>query len=128
MAEMPPPAAVPPRPKIRRKLEPGLPSSAVREKIREAERLMEAGEREMAFYLLELKTRKLYQDFNCKDFPEFVRKHTGLGQRKAGDLVRAGRALETLPALDLAFARGDVYWSSIRAAGAVATPPADEAR
>ena len=70
----------------KRKLLRNLRAPALFTKIRDAERRMEAGERELGFYLLDLKRRKLYKDGTCKSFNEFVLRRTGLTTRKAGDL------------------------------------------
>ena len=58
---------------------------------------MEAGERELAFYLLDLKRRSLYRDATCTSFVNFINLKTGLSPKKATDLVRVARALELLP-------------------------------
>ena len=121
------PPTTPPQPRIRRKLIPNLPAADVHRKILEAERLAEAGEREQAFYLDDFKTRRLFQGYSCRSFSEYIRKRTGIGTRKAQDLARVGRKLLKLPALDLAFARGEVYWSAVRAAVTVAEPDTDAA-
>jgi len=103
-----------PRPH-RRVLQRNLTSSAVFERIKKAERLKEVGERELGFYLLEIKRRKLYTRFGCSSFSQFVKLKTGQKQKKARELVRVARALEGLPLLDEAFSRGDVYWGAVRA-------------
>ena len=106
----------------RRRLVRNLPSSTLFSKIREAERRMEAGEREMGFYLLDLKRRHLYRDARCSSFRKFVKTRTGLSVKKAADLVRVAKALELLPLMDAAFSRGELYWSAVRAMTSVATP------
>ncbi len=111
-----------PSPPEKRRLERNLRGQTVYLRIREAERHMEAGERELGFYLRELKERGLYRDFCCSSFEQFVLLKTGLSPKKARDLVRVAKALECLPLLDHAFAAGEVYWSAVRAITAVATP------
>jgi hypothetical protein len=106
----------------KRYLKRNLPSSALFLKITEAERRMEAGERELGFYLLDLKTRRVYRDANCSTFHDFISSRTGLAPKKAAELVRVALALESLPSMDAAFARGEIYWSAVRAMAAVATP------
>jgi Holliday junction DNA helicase RuvB len=56
------PEQKPPFQPERRRLVRNLPSSTLFLKIRAAERRMEAGEREMGFYLLDLKRRHVYRD------------------------------------------------------------------
>ena len=106
----------------KRYLKRNLPSSQLFKKISGAERRMEAGERELGFYLLDLKSRHVYRDANCGSFREFIRKRSGLRLRKATHLVQVALALESLPLMDQAFAEGKLYWSAVRAMVAVATP------
>jgi hypothetical protein len=120
--------SIPPKPptaKVRR-LERNLRSQEVIKRIQEAERRLETSERELGFYLREVLERSLYQDFNCRDFKQFVRLKTGLSQKKAKELIRVSRALDSLPALDKAFANGEIYWSAVRSIVSVATPQTDE--
>lgn len=115
----------PPPAKIRRKLIYNLSRLKLVRKIREAARLMECGERELAFYLLDLKRRKFYIDRDCVSFAEFIRKRTGLRPKKARELVRVAAALEHLPASDDAFSRGEIYWSAVRSYTSIANPDTD---
>src|SRR5881296_1880768 len=62
----------------RRRLVRNLPSPVLFSKIRAAERRMEAGEREMGFYLLDLKRRHVYRDAKCTSFSNYIRTKTGL--------------------------------------------------
>jgi hypothetical protein len=82
---------------MRRKLRYNLPSAALHRRIREAGRLTEGGEREMGFYLLDLKKRKEYRIGTCVTFRQYIRERTGLSPKKAADLVRVAEALEKLP-------------------------------
>src|SRR5262249_55554643 len=104
-----------------RRLVRNLHSKALFQKIREAERRTEAGERELAFYLLDLERRKLYRDAACTSFGNFIDLKTGLSRKKATTLLRVARALEYLPLMDGAFAKGALYWGAVRAMSAVAT-------
>ena len=106
----------------RRRLVRNLPSPVLFSKIRAAERRMEAGEREMGFYLLDLKRRRVYGEAKCSSFRQFVKSRTGTSVKKAMDLVRVAKALELLPLMDEAFSRGKLYWSAVRAMTSVATP------
>src|SRR5437867_90412 len=106
----------------RRRLVRNLPSPVLFSKIRAAERRMEAGEREMGFYLLDLKRRRVYKEAKCSSFRQFVKTRTGTSVKKAADLVRVAKALELLPLMDEAFSRGKLYWSAVRAMTSVATP------
>ena len=72
----------------RRRLVRNLPSPVLFSKIRAAERRMEAGEREMGFYLLDLKRRRVYGEAKCSSFRQFVKSRTGTSVKKAMDLVR----------------------------------------
>ncbi|MBI4586401.1 MAG: DUF222 domain-containing protein [Planctomycetes bacterium] len=112
-------------PPEKRRLERNLRAAAVISRVREAERRMEAGERELGFYLLELQRRKLYRSAGCSTFNQFIRLKTGMHPHKAADLVRAAKALESLPSLDEAFAKGQLFWSAVRAITSVATPQTD---
>src|SRR5262247_2822188 len=98
-----------------RRLERNLRSDEVFRRLREAERYAAVGERELGFYLLDVKQRRLCRDAACRDFPEFVRRKTGLSQKKARDLVRVAEALESLPGMDAAFAQEELNWSAVRA-------------
>ena len=69
----------------RRRLVRNLRSSALFAKIREAERRMEAGERELGFYLLDLKRRHVYRDAKCTSFSNYIRTKTGLKVEKANE-------------------------------------------
>ena len=75
-------------PPERRRLVRDLRSKALFQKIREAERRTEAGERELAFYLLDLERRKLYRDAGCTSFGNFIDLKTGLSRKKATTLLR----------------------------------------
>src|SRR5207244_12610208 len=81
----------------RRRLVRNLRGSALFAKIREAERRMEAGERELGFYLLDLKRRRVYRDAKCTSFSNYIRTKTGLKGEKANGLVRGAKALELPP-------------------------------
>ena len=117
----------PTRPLEVRYLTRNLPSAIVFQKIREAERRMAAGERELGFYLLDLKRRCLYREKGgASDFRQFILLRTGLSIKKANQLVRVALALESLPRMDQAFARGELYWSAVRAMAVVATPQTEE--
>src|SRR5262245_65479909 len=79
-----------------RRLERNLRSDEVFRRLREAERYAAVGERELGFYLLDVKQRRLYRDAACRDFPAFVRRKKGLSQKKDRDVVLVGEALERL--------------------------------
>lgn len=111
----------PPKPE-RRRLVRNLPSRALFQKIREAERRAEAGERELGFYLLDLQRRGVYRDASCTSFKQFIRLRTGVTRRKAAELLRVQKALDLLPLMDEAFSRGELYWSAVRSMATVATP------
>jgi holliday junction DNA helicase RuvB len=121
-----PPEQLNARPIVRR-LVSGLSARAVEKKIQEAERLSEAGDRELAFYLAEFKARRIYKDRGYRSFADYIRNRTGIGVHRAADLARIGKRLLSLPELDSVFARGEASWTAVRAAAAIATPETDAA-
>jgi Holliday junction DNA helicase RuvB len=110
---------------IVRKLVRGLPCRQVIKKIKEAERLSDAGDREKAFYLADFRDRDLYKEAGATSFSDFLENQTGIGAERGCALARVGKKLEQLPLLDEAFARGKIPWSSVRAAASVATQDTD---
>jgi hypothetical protein len=80
------------RPIVRR-LVPGLPARAVEKKIREADRLSGAGDRELAFYLAEFKARRIYKARCSRSFADYIRNRKMRGRGPAGDLARIGKRL-----------------------------------
>ena len=110
--------------KIVRKLIPGLPGREVEKRIREGERLSGAGERELAFYLCELKVRRIYKARGHTTLAAYLRARD-FPVRRGTDLARIGKKLLRLPILDETFARGEITWSKVRAAAGAASPETD---
>ena len=108
-------------------LEVGLGLSCVRDHLHIGLRLGDAGQRILAFYLVELEDRRLYQACGHASTVSFAEHELELDRRRTGELIRIGRKLLELPAIDAAFLAGLLGWSKLLLLTRVAVQAHDEA-
>jgi hypothetical protein len=87
-------------------LREGLAPETLQRELLAAHRGTDAGRRALAFYLAELRERRLYQFWGFSSAEQFAEARLDMGRRTARDLIRAGRELLDLPAVDALFCEG----------------------
>src|SRR5262245_18009140 len=99
----------------------GLPPRDLLQRIQHHLRGGDAERRAAAFYLVDFDRREEYKRYSytsCIPFGEAV---LGRSRKEVGELLRVGKALEELPAIDRAFGDGSLGWSKLREITRVAT-------
>jgi hypothetical protein len=91
-------------------------------RILEAHALLARAERDLALLLAELADKKHFLDLGYANMGQYAQVKLQLEPRKTRGLVRIGRALPDLPALDQAFGSGVLCWTKARELLAVITP------
>ncbi len=105
----------------------GLASPVVRARIATAVHLEETGRRMLAFYLVEMQDKHLYNDVGCASAAQFAERKHEIPERRGRELVALGRKLLGLPVLDAAFCRGEIGWAKLVLVSRVASPAHEEA-
>jgi Holliday junction DNA helicase RuvB len=82
--------------------------------------------RASGYYLLEIKRRRLYRNLGYSSVIKYAQRRLGLSRREARERIRVAAALEELPRIDQAFARGEIAWSKVRSLTRVATTGTEE--
>ena len=67
-----------------------------------------------AFYLHAVEERRLYVLRGCASAVQYARVRWGMSRTEAHELLATGRRLRELPAIDRAFADGELTWSKVR--------------
>ena len=91
----------PPAPTDRARMRAGLSAEEVRRRIAGSARNEEAERRLLAFYLVEMDARRLYQETGHGSTVHYAEARHGLDRRRVAELVRVGAKL-----LELRLARG----------------------
>lgn len=99
----------------------GLDVEHVVARLAQALRVRDVGNRALAFYLWDMAERKLCQRLGYPDAVTFARNELGLGERRAQELLWAGRRLLELKGVDRAFRDAEICWSQVRTLLRVAT-------
>jgi len=109
------------------KMETGLGHDEVDRRLARALRGGEVFHRALAFYLHELRQRRLFQAFGFSDVVDYAEQRLGMKKSKAYELLATGRSLAELPRLDQAFAEGRLGWSKVRRIARIATADTEQA-
>ena len=96
------------------------------EKIAELGAHIDAAERQFLAYLQVFDEREGWFKQGFKSAAHWLSWRLGIDARAAREKVRIARALKALPAIDTAFAAGEISYSKVRAMTRVATPKTDE--
>jgi HNH endonuclease len=102
-------------------LEPGLPVEEVESRLLEAARKHHLEERNIAYWLLELDRRRLYETRGFSSIGDYAMELVGIKPRKAQYLVFIASRLEKLPGIRAAFETGELSWTKAREIVSVAT-------
>ena len=103
-------------------LEPGLPVDQIESRLIDAARRHHLEERNIAYWLLELDRRRLYQARGFSSTGDYAMELVGIKPRKAQYLVFIASRLEKLPTIREAFDSGELTWTKAREIVSVATP------
>ncbi len=109
------------------KMETGLGRDEVDRRLKRALRGGEVCHRALAFYLHELRERRLFQAFGFSDVVGYAEQRLGMKKSKAYELLATGKSLAELPRLDQAFAEGGLGWSKVRRIARIATADTEQA-
>lgn len=100
---------------------------ALSERLVAARRQHRQAEHTLARLLAEMDAGSLHRALGYATVGEYAAAALDLPPRHARDLLRIGRRLPTLPALDAALAAGELDWTKAREIVTVATPDTDAA-
>ena len=103
-------------------LEPGLPIDEIEARLSAAAKCHHFEERNIAYWLLEIDRRKLYEKRGFSSVGDYAFELAGIKPRKARYLVLIARRLEKLPRIREAFDSGTLSWTKTREIVGVATP------
>ena len=103
-------------------LEPGLPVDQIESRLIDAARRHHLEERNIAYWLLELDRRRLYQARGFSSTGDYAMELVGIKPRKAQYLVFIASRLEKLPTIRESFDSGELTWTKAREIVSVATP------
>jgi hypothetical protein len=108
-------------------LEHNLSPDVVHSRVREAHKVRRGAERVLAFYLLEINERRLYQTLGYESIYHYAKEVADLTTRQTRELLRVAEALENLPLLAKAYSSAFLPWSTVREISRVATPKTEKA-
>jgi hypothetical protein len=117
-----PPSAPPQAPREEIPMREGLPAVEVRRLLALAARRHETGARQLAFYLVEMEERRLYQETGHDSTAFYAEARLALDRRRTSELLRIGRTLLELRDVDAAFCDGRLSWSKVLILAGVVTP------
>lgn len=103
-------------------MRPGLTADEVCRRLARAARHEETGRRVLAFYLVEMDQRRLYQTTGHGSTAHYAEARLGLDRRRVAELVRVGAKLLELRELDRAFCEGRLGWAKVLIVARMATP------
>lgn len=106
---------------------PGLPAEEVARRLARAGRREEVGQRVLAFYLVEMDERRLYQATGHGSTAHYAEARLDLDRRRTSELLRVGRVLLELTEVDRAFCAGRLGWGKVLVLARVAVAQHEEA-
>lgn len=105
----------------------GLSAEEVGRHLARAARHEETGRRVLAFYLVEMDARRLYQATGHGSTAHYAEAQLGLDRRRVAELLRVGAQLLELRELDRAFCDGRLGWAKVLVVARMATPEHERA-
>ena len=111
----------PPSPEVT-EMRAGLAAEEVRRRLAGAARREETGQRILAFYLVEMDERRLFQASGHGSTEHYARTRLGLDRRRTAELLRVGRKLLELREVDRAFCEGRLGWAKLLVLVRMAVP------
>ena len=96
------------------RLKKGLPDDRLLQRIVRFRRREGLSERGLGFYLLDFHRRGLFKRYGFSSIAHFALMKLQIAPKKTRELLRVARALEELPLIDEAFAKGKISWSAVR--------------
>ncbi len=103
-------------------MRPGLDGDEVRRRLARAARHEETSRRVLAFYLVEMDVRRLYQATGHGSTAHYAEARLGLDRRRVAELVRVGAKLLELREVDRAFCEGRLGWAKVLIVSRMASP------
>ena len=100
----------------------GLGGDEVRRRLARAARHEETGRRVLAFYLVEMDARRLYQATGHGSTAYYAEARLGLDRRRVAELLRVGAKLLELREVDRALCEGRLGWAKVLIVARMATP------
>ena len=100
----------------------GLGGEEVRRRLARAARHEETGRRVLAFYLVEMDARRLYQATGHGSTAFYAEARLDLDRRRTAELIRVGKKLLELREVDRAFCEGRLCWAKVLVVARMATP------
>ena len=101
---------------------PGLRAEEVVRRLGRAGRQEETGQRVLAYYLVEMDARRLYQCTGHGSTAYFAEVRLGIDRRRTAELLRVGRKLLELAEIDRAFCAGRIGWAKVLVLARAASP------
>ncbi len=101
---------------------PGLPTEEVVRRLSQAVRREETWQRVLAFYLVEMEVRRLYQCLGHGSTVHYAEVRLGVDRRRTAELLRVGHKLLELAEVDRAFCAGKIGWAKVLVLARVASP------
>ena len=112
----------PPVPTDPTEMRAGLGGDEVRLRLARAARHEETGRRVLAFYLVEMEARRLYQATGHGSTAYYAETRLGLDRRRVAELLRVGAKLLELREVDRALCEGRLGWAKVLIVARMATP------
>ncbi len=103
-------------------LTPGLHKDELVRRMSVACRLGDVSNRALAFYLADMKERRVHQELGYRTTMQFAINRLHLKKRRAQSLIATGQRLNKLKTLDAALERGEITWSKVRSIARIACP------
>ncbi len=100
----------------------GLSGEEVHRRALEARKLFGKAQKALGFWIREIDDRKIYRDFACSNIYQYGTRHLFLEEHTIAEMLRTGKALETLPILSQAYEKGEISSTHVREVTRVATP------
>ena len=109
-----------------RRLVGGLSAEEADRQVAMAVRAGDIGARSLAFYLANLAESGGYQQLGFSSIELYAETRYHIQPSTTRSYVATGRAMRELPAIDLAFRQGQLFWTQVRELVRVATPETED--
>ena len=114
------------RRKMKERIEYNLKAAEVDRRIRDAAEAVKMDETVLAFYLKEMRERKLYIEFGCSSTVHYAETVCGFSDRKTRYLLFIGEKLEHFRKIRKSFMEGRIGWTKVRELLKIVTPGTEE--